>query len=308
MAPELSSTLRRSRKLWRRIRSVTAFLPPLAFQWLRHLLWHGSTLPVSRPRTLTHHLFLKMARDRNPLLRVTADKLAVRGHVTERLGPGFLAELFAVLDTPEGLIDLELPPRYVVKATHGSGMTAIVTADSTPERREIARRARRWLAASYWRKNGEWSYRGITPRLIVEEFLDAGAGRIPTDWKWFCFAGRAVLVQADVDRFTGHTRNFYDPEGRPVAVRLRYPKGPEIPLPACFRRMQRVAEKLATDFAFVRVDLYAMGERIVVGELTHYPEGGNASFDPPEWDARLGMLWPRPAVGQVAPAVIRGRR
>ena len=34
-------------------------------------------------------------------------------------------------------------------------------------------------------------------------------------------------------------------------------------------------------------------ERILVGELTHYPTAGNKSFDPPEWDVRLGALWPR---------------
>jgi hypothetical protein len=293
MPPELTPARRRGRKLWRRIRSVAALLPPLGFQWLRHLLWHGTTLPVSRPRTLTHHLFLKMARDRNPLLTLTSDKLAVRGFVSERLGPGHLPELYGVLDSPEGLLELDLPPRYVVKATHGSGMTALVRADSSAERAAVAARARRWLAVPYWRKNGEWGYRGVQPRLIVEELLDAGDGAVPADWKWFCFAGRAALVQVDLDRFTDHTRNFYDPEGQPVAVRIYYPQGPEIPLPPAFPRMRALAERLAAEFDFVRVDLYTLGERIVVGELTHYPAGGNKSFDPPEWDARLGALWPR---------------
>jgi hypothetical protein len=292
MPPHLSPGRQRSRKLWRRIRSVAALLPPLGFQWLRHLLWHGTTLPVSRPRTLTHHLFLKMARDRDPLLTVTSDKLAMRDYVAERLGPGHLAELYAVLEAPEELAGVDLPPRYVVKATHGSGMTALVTDDSPAERAAVAARARRWLATRYWRKNGEWGYRGIPPRLIVEELLDAGEGRVPPDWKWLCFGGRAALVQVDFDRFTSHTRNFYDPDGRPVVLRMYYPQGPEVPLPACFARMRSVAERLAQGFDFVRVDLYALGERIVVGELTHYPTGGNKSFDPPEWDARLGALWP----------------
>ena len=79
MPPELTPARRRARKLWRRIRSVVALLPPIVFQWLRHLIWHGTPLPVFRPRTLTHRLFLKMARDRNPLLTITSDKLAVRG-------------------------------------------------------------------------------------------------------------------------------------------------------------------------------------------------------------------------------------
>ena len=126
MSAELTPARRRARKLWRRIRSVVALLPPIAFQWVRHLIWHGSLLPVSAPRTYTHHLFLKMARDRNPLLQRTSDKLALRGYVKETLGEGYLPELYAVLESPEGLLELELPSRYVVKATHGSGMNAIV--------------------------------------------------------------------------------------------------------------------------------------------------------------------------------------
>jgi hypothetical protein len=296
MPPELTPARRRGRRLWRRIRSVAALLPPIGFQWVRHLLWHGAPLPLSRPRTLTHRLFLRMARDRNPLLTVTSDKLAVRGFVEERLGPGYLPELYGVLDTPDGLHALELPRRYVVKATHGSGMTAVVKADDHATRAAIAARAHKWLAYRYWRKNGEWGYRGIQPRLIVEEFLDAGGGEVPPDWKWLCFGGRAALVQVDFDRFTGHTRNFYDPDGGPVALRMYYPPGPDIPVPDTFGAMRSIAERLARGFEFVRVDLYAIGERIVVGELTHYPTGGNKSFDPPEWDAKLGALWPEPGV------------
>jgi hypothetical protein len=271
---------------------VAALLPPIAFQWLRHLIWHGTLLPISRPRTLTHHLFLKMARDRNPLLTITADKLELRDHVNARLGPGYLPELYGVLHSPGQLLDLELPPRFVVKATHGSGMTAVVTADDPATRRAIVTRAVKWLAYPYWRKNGEWGYRGIQPRLVVEEFLDVGTGETPPDWKWWCFGGRAALLQVDRNRFTSHTRNFYDPDGDPVRLELTYPPGPNIDLPLTLTAMRAVAERLARDFAFVRVDLYAIGARVVVGELTHYPEAGNRLFYPPEWDTRLGALWP----------------
>lgn len=293
MPPELTPALRKSRRLWRRMRSLAAtLLPPLAFQRLRHRLWHGSPLPVANPSTLTHRLYLKMARDRDPLLTVTSDKLAMRGYVTERLGEGYLPALYAVLDSPTELATAPLPPRYVVKATHGSGMTAVVKSDDAATRAAIADRARKWLAYPYWRKNGEWGYRNIRPRLIVEEFLDAGGGEVPPDWKWLCFGGRAALVQVDFGRFTGHTRNFYDPEGNAVALRMYYPQGPAIALPENFAAMRAAAEQLARGFDFVRVDLYTIGERIVAGELTHYPTGGNKSFDPPEWDARLGALWP----------------
>lgn len=273
---------------------MVALLPPIVFQWLRYLIWHGALLPVFTPRTYTHRLFLKMARDRNPLLQRTANRLTLRDYVRERLGDGYLPELYAVLDSPDGLLGLELPPRYVVKATHGSGMIAIVKADHRVTRAAIAERARRWLAIPYWRKNGEWCYRGIEPRLIVEEFLDPGDGEVPPDWKWLCFGGRAALVQVFFNRFTNQTRSFYDPEGTPIDLSRYYPPGPTIALPTSFSAMRSVAERLAGDFDFVRVDLYALGERVVVGEMTHYPTGGNKLFEPPEWDAKLGALWPRP--------------
>lgn len=292
---ELSQPRLRARKLWRRFRSVAAFLPPLAFQWVRYLFWHGALLPLARPVTFTQRLFLKMARDRNPLLGRTADKLELRGYVKEHVGDGYLPDLYAVLDSPNELLRASLPQRYVVKATHGSGMTAIVLADSPEARAALVGPARRWLAQRYWRKNGEWGYSRIRPRLVVEEFLDGGQAASPPDWKWFCFGGVPALVQVDFCRFSEHTRNFYDADGTPLDLRL-YPtipaRGPEIDLPPAFPVMRRLAERLARPFDFVRVDLYAMGERVVVGELTHYPTGGNKSFDPPEWEARLGALWP----------------
>jgi hypothetical protein len=258
-------------------------------------------LPFRRPRTFTQRLFVRMARDRDPLLRRTSDKLALRDYVLERLGPGHLPELYAVLRSPSELPGATLPGRYVVKATHGSGMTRIVLADGAEARETIRRLARRWLARRYWRKNGEWGYRGIRPRLVVEEFLDGGGGEPPSDWKWMCFGGRAALVQVDFTRFAGHTRSFCLPDGTPVPLRLHYPTGPEITLPSSFAEMRRIAEQLASPFDFVRVDLYAVDGRIVVGELTHYPGGGNESFDPPEWDDRLGALWPGSPVPPPAP-------
>jgi hypothetical protein len=58
-----------------------------------------------------------------------------------------------------------------------------------------------------------------------------------------------------------------------------------------FGMMREIAERLSQPFDFVRVDLYAHDSRVLVGELTHYPGAGNRSFDPPEWDEKLGAFW-----------------
>lgn len=289
--PRPTAPLRFARKIWRNVRNVAVYLlPPLAFQSVRHLFWYGRPLPL-RPRSFTHRLFHKMARDRNPLLVRTSDKLAVRGYVEERLGHGYLPELHAVVDSPAELLHLHLPDSYVVKATHGSGMTAIVPVDSREARARAMIQARQWLARHHWRRHGEWGYRAVPRRLIVEEFLDAGDGASPPDWKWYCFGGVARLVHVDFGRQSGHTRNFYDSNGTRLDLRLHYPPGPEITLPESFGTMREIAERLSQPFDFVRVDLYAHDNRVLVGELTHYPGAGNRSFDPPEWDEKLGAFW-----------------
>ena len=58
--------------------------------------------------------------------------------------------------------------------------------------------------------------------------------------------------------------------------------------------MLDVAERLAAPFDFVRVDLYALEERIVFGELTIYPASGHGEFDPPEYGRIIGDLWTVP--------------
>jgi hypothetical protein len=55
--------------------------------------------------------------------------------------------------------------------------------------------------------------------------------------------------------------------------------------------MIQIAERLADQIDFVRVDLYNIGERVVFGEMTIYPSGGWAGFDPPRFDEYLGALW-----------------
>jgi hypothetical protein len=44
----------------------------------------------------------------------------------------------------------------------------------------------------------------------------------------------------------------------------------------------------------LRVDFYAPGERLVVGELTNYPRGGTVRFLPGKADRRVGSWWTLP--------------
>jgi len=57
--------------------------------------------------------------------------------------------------------------------------------------------------------------------------------------------------------------------------------------------MVNVAEKLTSDFDFVRVDFYDLGDQFALSELTHYPAAGIKRM-PREIDRYLGDLWDLP--------------
>ena len=55
-----------------------------------------------------------------------------------------------------------------------------------------------------------------------------------------------------------------------------------------------VAERLGADTDFVRVDLYDVDGRVVFGELTSFPAGGDSPFDPESFNEEFGRPWTVP--------------
>ena len=61
--------------------------------------------------------------------------------------------------------------------------------------------------------------------------------------------------------------------------------------PPHWETMLEIATKLSQGTDFVRVDLYDLPDRVVFGELTNYPNTGDVTFDPPEYDDYFGSFW-----------------
>lgn len=52
--------------------------------------------------------------------------------------------------------------------------------------------------------------------------------------------------------------------------------------------MIELAEVLAKDKIFVRVDFYDVNNKIYFGEITFYPASGLGKFTDEKWDLKLG--------------------
>jgi hypothetical protein len=279
-------------------------------------LWR--LVQTTRPQTFNEKVRYKMLRDHRPLVVTFADKAAVRAFVAETVGAEYLPRAYAVLEDAAQLTDLDLPEEYVVKPTHGSGAVVVVSTQAPADARltepgdpwkycrvrpeafapaDLVRLGAEWLADSFGGgPNQEWAYSRIPRRILVEELLSAADGNVPDDYKFFVFHGRCQYVQVVTGRFRRRrTEDFFLPSWERLELGAgKRSAGARLSRPDRLDEMIELAERLGAQTDFVRVDLYALPDRIVFGELTNYPAGGYAPFVPPRFDLEFGRHWTVP--------------
>jgi hypothetical protein len=270
-----------------------------------------------RPRTFRDKVRYKMLRDHRALVVTFADKAAVRDYVAEAVGDHYLPRTYAIVDEPDDLRDVHLPDAYVVKPTHGSGAAIVVSTSADPDARlpcepgswvyrhvrpehaapdDVIRVAAGWVQQLYGQgPNREWVYGRMPRRVIVEELLAGIDGAIPDDYKFFVYHGTCHFVQVDSGRFARRTQDFFtaDWEHLPLTGGLPWAH-PEPQRPTRLREMIDLSERLGAETDFVRVDLYDVDGRIVFGELTSFPAGGDSPFDPESFNDAFGRPWTVP--------------
>jgi hypothetical protein len=261
----------------------------------RHRRKFGVLPSVLRPSTFNEKVIWRMVFDRREILARLQDKYALRAHVKARMGGDILPKLYWVTTNPSDIPIADLPARFVVKPTHGSGWVYPVPDKARLEVADLEAVCRGWLAQNYYDLEQEWAYKHIVPRIIVEEFVDDGAGRYPTDYKIYVFHGRAHLIQVDTARFEDHRRDIYDTTWTRLEATSEYQNADRLlPRPKHLTQMIACAEALAGKLDFIRVDFYDTHERPYLGEVTTTPGGGMNVWRPVEFARRMGGLWKLP--------------
>ena len=234
--------------------------------------------------------------DRDPRLTLVSDKWRVRDYVAKIIGTEFLIPLLWHGTRPEQIPFDELPPQFVIKANHGCAYNIIVQDKTLLDRKHVMDQLSTWLMENFGQKRGlgiAWAYKNIIPHILVEQLLTEN-GRVPLDYKFFCFSGRMEYFKIDFERFENHSTRFFDRNLAPLSLveigLTMYEKG-EIQIPPNLPEMVRIAEELARGFDFLRVDLYSVGSKIYFSELTAYPGGVSARFNNAKYDDSFGEMW-----------------
>jgi hypothetical protein len=245
------------------------------------------------PTSFNEHIFARKFFAPLPMPSL-ADKLAAKDHVKARLGEEFLPSVVWVGDGVQELVAAKLPAgRYVLKANHACGTNLFLNlpGDLAAKRDEIERRTTEWINSKFGYNFGEWQYCTFKPKLFLEEFIDFNGVQTPDDYKFFCFHGKAWVIEVDVDRFTQLRSGFYTPDWKHIPVAYRH-----APIqrarPQNLDEMIQVAEAIANGMEFARVDLYTDGKsKLRFGEITFTPGDGYWRFSDFKFDLYLGTLF-----------------
>ncbi len=241
-----------------------------------------------RPSALSEKALCKMLFDRNELLPIISDKLAVRDFVSSRVGSAVLKEIYAVYENETEIRLDDLPDRFVLKANHGSKMNYFVesAADKNPD--IIVPIAHKWLTTNFGRQNGAWAYKSIHPRIFAEGRLGENI-----EYKFFCFDGEPKFLLVVVGLNPDRRGRFFDLDWNTFEVVGISPNFPRsmISRPANLAEMVEISRRLSRGFDFLRVDLYNIHNRIFFGELTNYHNGSFNTFRPREYDYKFGSYW-----------------
>jgi hypothetical protein len=218
-----------------------------------------------------------------------SDKLGVREFIRERAGQDYSVPIYQVCDRFREINFDALPDSFVIKTNHDSGTAVLVRDRKTFDRAAAETRIENSLRRSYGWKNGEWAYKFVRPRVLVEEFLEPAEPTPPPDYKFYVAEGRVRFLHYIYDRGPDSKEQTVNRAGQDMAIRL-FPKfkyGHAFQKPDAWDEMIHLAELLGRGFKCVRVDLYYSNDRIYTGEMTFWPGAG---YYPGDGQRQMGQL------------------
>ena len=113
------------------------------------------------------------------------------------------------------------------------------------------------------------------------------------DYKFFCCNGKVGFFKIDYNRQIGHRANYYTPDGLLMKFgEAIYPPdfNKELEIPAKLSQMIELANSLASNLPFARIDFYNINGNIYFGEITFYPASGFGKFTPENYNEIIGDM------------------
>ncbi len=241
----------------------------------------GFAANFEQPQTYEEKAQFRKLYGNHQSYAMMADKYRVREIVADRVGRQYLVPLIGVYDHLTAKVFDELPDRFVMKANHGCKWQRIVWNKAELDVPATVSYFNRILRKSYGSKSGEFHYRLIQPKIIVEELLSDGNDS-PADYNFFCYHQGAEFDYALTIATPRLEQVFhFDKHWNLLEGNMTADQAAKFVRPPNFEQMVCIAEAISRGFDFLRVDLYNLDGQIYFGEATCTPGAGFGQIENP---------------------------
>jgi len=251
----------------------------------------GKKCNIDNPVTFNEKIQWLKIHDRKAIYKKMGDKIEAREYVTEKVGVKYINPVIGIYDFFDDIDFNELPNKFVIKCNHDSGSCIICEDKASFDYEKSRAKINKAMKTEFYYNSRTWSYKDIIPKVIIEEYLE----NINGDYRLWTFNGKVKLIAVVLDLYTTTRVLWHTPDWELLPFRYKRLLINEsgidkVERPDELYEMIEVAEKLAKDIPFVRVDFLRTDGRIVFSELTFSPESGFTKFAPDEYDKILGDM------------------
>ena len=268
------------------------FVPDKAMLQLQYWIKFHRKLNLKNPRRFTEKIQWYKLYYKNDIMPTCSDKYAVREYIRSKGLDHILVDLYKVYEKPEDICLSDLPDKFVLKLSNGSGTNLLCRDKSQLNEADVRKEFKGYLMKVKANLGREWPYMKAKPVIVAEQLLEdeAHANNAVNDYKIFCYDGKPTYVICISDRYTDHCNHLvYDTNWNKVHVASEGARVEEdAPRPDNLEEMLNIAAKLSAEFPFARIDLYSVKNKVYFGEITFYPWSGYMEFEPAEFDFVLG--------------------
>ena len=246
--------------------------------------WTKKNVPnvnLENPQNIVDRINWCKIYDKDPRKVKWADKIyAMRNLEDMGLSDIIIPPVFYTYDYLARETYLSLPDgKYIIKCNHGSGWNIRFEKKLGKDTSYMINQIKEWVSLNYAYVTGyEWQYEQITPGILIQQ--DYGQLK---DWNFWCENGEIKYVQTvrKIGKNLEEFLTFTDADGNtPDAyigvkpMRLHLLESEKVIL----EKMKPIVKKLASDFKFVRVDLYSINGQVKFSELTFSPCSGKLIY------------------------------
>lgn len=274
----------------KKLRKICAFLPTKLVLYIDNFRAYGKVLNLKEPKYYGEKIQWIKLYGQVERFTPLVDKYQVRSYVEEKIGSVYLPELYRIYGNTNEIDYDELPEKFVLKLNNGSGGNIICRDKSLIDKELTNEKLKRLMKEKYYKYTKELQYKNITTIILCEEYLEDSEGGL-IEYSLHCFDGEAKFIEVHTDRFNGYKENYYYPDWSEAEFRGKLKSSAKyIEKPKNLEELIEVAERLASNFAYVRVDFNAVDNKLYFGELTFTPASGTEGFYPIEYDLEIAKM------------------